>query len=406
MNADNYLLNIPTQKIKYGLTRTIDLLNLCGNPQKEIFSIQILGTNGKGSTCAFLNNVFTNAKYRVGLFTSPHLIDYKERIQINNQKITSESIEIFLNKYRAHFARLSPSFFEIMTVLAMWYFKQKRVDIAILETGLGGKLDSVTACNNQILGFTNIDLDHQEILGTSITKIAEQKTQAICDESQKIFSVQQTKSVNKILLNRCKEKKTYYLNNITPVQNHNKYLKGKHQQTNAGLAKAIAEYCSLHSSFHLTQKQINEGLRNAMWPGRFEIINKQPTVIYDVAHNNAGITSFIQTYTKHIKTHKFNTKYLLCGFEANKKINKSLSLLNNIFDKIICTETGIRKSKRSQEILKYFDFSKRTNIQNIKKAFAYLAHHTEENDLICVLGSHYFGPYIYDAINKSFANKE
>ena len=85
MNADNYLLNIPTQKIKYGLTRTIDLLNLCGNPQKDIFSIQILGTNGKGSTCAFLNNVFIEAKYKVGLFTSPHLIDYKERIQINSR---------------------------------------------------------------------------------------------------------------------------------------------------------------------------------------------------------------------------------------------------------------------------------------------------------------------------------
>ena len=406
MKVDQYLLNIPSQKIKYGLTRTRELLKLCGDPHNDFFSIQILGTNGKGSTCAFLNNIFIQANYRVGLFTSPHLVDYKERIQVNSTHIPIRAIEIFLKKHQKQLDALSPSFFEIMTVLAVWYFKHKKVDVAILETGLGGKLDSVTACNNQILGFTNIDIDHQEILGNSIHEIAVQKTLAINNSSQKVFSVLQKKSVEKVLLDRCKTKKVFCLNQISPIKTNKLHLKGKHQKINAGLAKAIAEHCATKSTFNIKEDQILNSLSDTLWPGRFEIINFNPTIIYDVAHNNAGIKSFIATYSKHVKRKKYTKKYLLCGFQVNKNINKTIILLNDLFDEIICTETGIRSSKKSEEMLHYFDCEKGKNIQNVKEALTYLISTATQNDLICVLGSHYFGPYIYKEVNKSFANKD
>ena len=406
MNTDQYLLNIPSQKIKYGLSRTKKLLKTCNNPEKDMFTIQIVGTNGKGSTCAFLNNIFISAQYKVGLFTSPHLIDYKERIQINNKQISSQEVAIFLKQHKDNFQNISPSFFEIMTVMALWYFKRSKVDLAILETGLGGKLDSVTACNNQIVGFTSIDLDHQEIVGKTIQDIAIQKSSAVQEASQVAFSIKQQKAVGKILNKRCKKQRATYFDNIPKTDYNCKHLQGTHQKYNAGLAQAIAKHCSTMNFFNIKDQNIKKGLDYTKWPGRFEILNIKPTIIFDVAHNNAGIKSFIQTYLKYIKSGNYATKYILCGFEANKEIQDSIILLNNLFDKIICTETGIRKSKKCGDFLQFFDISKRKSIKHVGDAFTYLQNNAQKNDIICVLGSHFFGPYIYEQFNKSFAYKE
>ena len=169
------LLSINSKKIKYGLTRTKKLLHACGNPQKKLLSIQIVGTNGKGTTAAMLANVCINNNYKTGLFTSPHLVSLNERIRINHQNIPDYIIDNFLLIHKKAINIIQPSFFEIMTVLSLYYFVQEKVDIAILETGLGGALDSVTAARCNAVVFTPIDYDHMSILGDSLQKIAAQK---------------------------------------------------------------------------------------------------------------------------------------------------------------------------------------------------------------------------------------
>ena len=195
----DWLLSVPSKKIKYGLGRTEQLLLDCGHPHNHFFKIQILGTNGKGSVAAFLMKALQDAGYKVGMFTSPHLLKINERIRINNQLIKDKEIQSFLSQYKNKIKSLDLSFFEVMTVMSAWYFNKKNVDIAILETGLGGRLDSVTACRGNMLLFTSISMDHHEILGNSIKKIAYEKSSAIKNAQQNLISVDQTTEIKSTL---------------------------------------------------------------------------------------------------------------------------------------------------------------------------------------------------------------
>ena len=291
MKAEKYLLNIPTQKIKFGLKRTKDMLKAVGNPEKNIFSIQILGTNGKGSTSAILSNILSQ-KYKVGLYTSPHLVKIQERIKINNKNIDNIDINFFLEAYKKQIEKIKPSFFEIMTVLAVWYFNKEKVDIAILETGLGGRLDSVTACKNKILAFTNISMDHEGLLGKTLVAISNEKAGAILSQNQKVFSVKQKTSVLKIIKKHLENKNNKNYNVCKPVKYKLNLLKGEHQRINAGLANKIAKYLSTTTHSKINNKNIVFGTKHATWPGRFEQISKKPEIIFDVAHNNDGLKAF------------------------------------------------------------------------------------------------------------------
>ena len=402
MNIEKKLFKISTHKIKWGLNRTKKLLKACGNPEKNILSIQVAGTNGKGSTSAMLANIFQK-KYKVGLFTSPHLIDFKERIRINFITIDTKHVKLFLNNFKQEIELIQPSFFEIMTVLSLWYFKKKNVDLAILETGLGGRLDSVTACENIITAFTNIDLDHQSILGKTISLIAQEKAGAITSHTQYIYSVEQHKKVTNLI------KKQAYLFKLSPVIIKNnfkikklKHLDGRHQQINASLAFAIADKLYIEKFSKITKEDIIDGIVNASWPGRFQTLQKNPTIIFDVAHNNAGLKSFIATLKSFIIKNNIKKKFLICAFEDNKNIKQQLKKLNSLFDIIVCTETAIKKSMSCKKLSQAFN-NKVSYNKDIKQALSSTINLATENDLLCIIGSHYFGPHINMIFNKSFA---
>ena len=174
-NLSKYLFSLESKGIKLGLERTYDMLEACGNPHESLTSIQILGTNGKGSTASIIAQILKKAGYKVGLYTSPHLNKLNERVRINGKAISDQDISNFIKTYKNKINNLSASFFEVMTALAVWYFHKNKVDIAILETGLGGRLDSVSACKSELLVFTSISLDHQHILGDTIEEIAKEK---------------------------------------------------------------------------------------------------------------------------------------------------------------------------------------------------------------------------------------
>ena len=397
------LLNISSKKIKYGLERTNKLLELCDVLDGQFFKIQIIGTNGKGTVAAFLTKALLDSGYQVGTYTSPHLLKANERIRVNGKQISDNDIQKFISKHRQSINNIKPSFFEIMTVLALWFFKKKQIQIAILETGLGGKHDSVTACNAEVLLFTSISMDHHKILGNTIKKIALEKAQAITHKKQILISMNQEKNVKKILISQAKK----YHNTIDFLDKKQdisfclKHLYGKHQEQNANLAHYCLQQLKNHKIINTSHKQVQESINNTKWPGRFQIILKKPLIIYDVAHNKASLGGFLQAFLSFSKIKTKKRKYLMCAFEHNKKIISSLQKYENKFDQIICTETNIRQSMTTKELSKPFkNKQKIILIQDIDNAMKYIKKNATSCDIIAIIGSHFIAP----SINRNFKN--
>jgi len=400
MNYIQYLLNIPTQKIKYGLSRTHKLLTVCGNPEKSVQTIQVVGTNGKGSVSALISNILMQSNNSIGLYTSPHLVSINERIRINFQSIQNSYIELFFKNYFEEIKKIKPSFFEIMTALALWYFKKKNVDYAVLETGLGGRLDSVTACNNDYIVFTPISIDHSEILGSNITKIAKEKFGSINKNTKQCISIIHSQLVNNILNAQAKKFniKVNYLSTKTENNIRIKYLRGIHQYNNALLAKHAISVFEKHEKIDLKEKNILYGIKTTFWPGRFQTINKKPKIIFDVCHNDQGIQTFKNTVKENYKEQQ--NKYLICGFEYNKKIEKAINSTAKLFTEIVCTEAGVRKSMSAKTIQKILEDKNNTTKKSINDSLDYLYEKINHDDVIFIIGSHFFAP----ALSKRYKN--
>ena len=400
-------INIPSAKIKYGLDRTYQFLELCDNPQKKISSIQIIGTNGKGTVAAMLTNILKDYGYKVGTFTSPHLVHINERITINNHHISDEKIYHFLNNYYNKANSIEPSFFELMTVMAMWYFSREKVDIAILETGLGGRLDSITACENSILVFTSISMDHHNILGSSLKKIISEKARAIINSSQECISFNQGKKINEILQ---KHAQKYNINiDFIDIQDNMfdlKCLQGNHQVLNAHLAKAAAVKVFRRDNINININKIINSINNTSWYGRFQIIQNQPTIIYDVAHNNASLLSFINCFSNFVNEKIYNKKYLIIAFEDNKKIKTVLRKYEKYFDYIICSETNVRNSMSCEKMRSIFSENKNISYNNnLYNSIVNSVYKLESKDIMAIIGSHFIAPTIQKIFENCFAQK-
>ena len=402
MLSKSFLLSIDSKKIKYGLTRTLDLLKACGNPEKKLLSIQIIGTNGKGSTAAMLSNVLIHNSYNVGLFTSPHLVHINERIRINNKNISNDFVDFFIEKYKLDIGRIKPSFFEIMTVMSLCYFEQHRVDVAILETGLGGALDSVTAANAGMLVFTPIDYDHMSILGNSLKEIAKEKAGAIQTQEQLLISCVQRNSVKQILNCVAKENdnKILYLKpNLSNLKRFS-FLQVEHQRYNALLVEYILK--NVQHQYGLSCSNIIRYIEQTQWPGRIQYLHYNPSVIFDVAHNNHSLQGFISYFKKRRK--EYNKAFLIIGFEQGKSIHAELPLLYDLFDSVDCTETNIRNSMSANELFALSKPLKKDIFlnQNALKIIKSRIQEAHKQDVVVILGSHYFAPHINDVYKNCF----
>lgn len=405
----SFLLSINSAKIKFGLDRTNALLQACSNPHTKLYSIQIVGTNGKGSTSAMLANALSSKKIKIGHFTSPHLIDLTERIRINNTCITNQYIDHFINNYKDTILNIGASFFEIMSVMAMQYFVDNDVDVAILETGLGGRLDSISAMHSRGLLFTSISMDHMNILGNSIETIAREKAGAITKHTQWIVSTSQENAVIKILNKYAKNQENlinyiysdYYFNDTNICKN----LPGKHQIQNANLAYAALQIlCKELTIFNRYQFK-KRLILDTYWPGRIQKIHSTPDIIFDVAHNIEGIDAFNKYFN--IIQSRYKKKYLVIGFESTKNINKILNQLVCNFDCIIITETQI-KSSMSAELI-YESIINKNNIivnKNAYKAITNTKNKASKSDVIVILGSHYFGNVLNNIFKNCFDNQD
>lgn len=393
MNEEQYLFSLESRGIKLGLQRTIQLLKDCGSPHKKIKIIQIIGTNGKGSTSAILSQLL-QADFSVGLYTSPHLLSFQERIRVNGASIKIKEVQRFLKKYKNVIEKTKASFFEVMTVMATWYFANKNVDYAVMETGLGGKFDSVSACNAGLYGITSISMDHMHILGSDLKSITQEKVGGIQPNSI-IFSSPQDKiiktEINKHCLNYNCKSKFIKINQKLELS-----LSGIHQKENASLAIDIFKY--INPSYK--PKSISKILSLIKWFGRNQIIRESPKVIFDVAHNEAGIFSFINNMKN--ENLKFNKKYLLLSIQKNKSFINAANIINNMFDEIIYSKTSDSKSMDFSQIKSFLPNC--IYIENPIKSIQYILEKSEKDDFIGIIGTHYWGTSVNQVFNISFDN--
>ena len=393
-DVEKYLFSLETKGIKLGLSRTKELLKECGSPHKNIPIIQVLGTNGKGSTSAILYKLLS-LEHKVGLYTSPHLYSFCERIRYSGRSISLSEVQEYLNKYQSIIENINASFFEVMTVMAIWYFSKKNADYAILETGLGGQFDSVTACEAGLFAITSISIDHSHILGDSLESITKEKIAAVHPFS-KVYSVMQSSNLNRLIKEHCKRNQS----NLTFVDTNHKLklsLKGAHQQENASLALKIANNLLTNQN----SETIDRCLRSVSWYGRNQLLCRRPDIIFDVAHNEEGIKSFLE-FLKTESEGKYLKKTLLFSIQKNKIIDNIAPELEKTFDKIVYSETNQKYSMDFQHIKKYF--SSAEHIKSPIDALEKITNNAQKDELIAIVGTHYWGQSIKSFFNICFDN--
>ena len=397
MNSIQYLLSIETRGIKLGLKRTHELMAACGSPQSDLPSIQVAGTNGKGSVSAMLANIFKTSNYKTGLFTSPHLVKVNERICINGIAISDGKIDLFIKTFKKQIEKTEATFFETITVMALWYFKKENVDIAILETGLGGRLDSVTVCEPLATVITPISLDHVEILGDTLSDIAFEKSGILKYNTPCISAIQKNEA-KEILVKEARKigAPIHFVTDIMPSK-YKVNIPGLNQLENAQLAVSTLKFLK---NFDISHASIVKGLNTVQWFGRNQQINKDPFIVFDVAHNVESILSFIEYFSSLGITGK---SVLIIALQARKNIKPLISTFQKVFCHIICTEAPGRNPMDCSVLGAFFTNIKQTEIiPDPEKAILHGIEKVSLGDGMAIIGSHCLGPAVSKVFKISF----
>lgn len=270
------------------------LLKILGHPEEGLNFIHLAGTNGKGSTAAALQAILQTAGFFPGLYTSPHLLDFRERFRVGGKMVTEKVLQRHLGVLLRAVARIPqssrPTFFEAATVLALKIFREARVDLVIWETGLGGRLDATNVVTPEVCVLTSLGKDHQAILGEGWAQIGREKA-GIVKKGIPVFSAPWPAAARRVLARRTQQLRSpWRVIPELPRRNHALPLAGRHQRQNFALAQAVARYLGI------PEKWIGKGLGQTIWPGRFTIFRSQPPWVLDGAHNLEGIQAALQTW--------------------------------------------------------------------------------------------------------------
>tara|TARA_Y100000746_G_scaffold180314_1_gene158158 strand:- start:515 stop:1705 length:1191 start_codon:yes stop_codon:yes gene_type:complete len=317
--------NVGGSAYKKDLTNINKLSKYLNNPHNSFKSVHIAGTNGKGSTAHMIASILQEGKYKVGLYTSPHLIDFRERIKINGVMIEKDFIVHFINENINFFNDNNFSFFEMTVGLAFEYFKMKSVDIAVIETGMGGRLDSTNIIFPEVSVITNISYDHVQFLGNSIEDIAREKAGIIKSGIPVVIGEKQNDIVN-IFINKAEEKKSrIFFAEDFDVNEYECELKGSYQNKNIKTAIAAIELLN-NSEISINEKNIKDGLnkiiQNTGIRGRWEIIENKPLIICDIAHNIDALSIVIND----LKLINSNKIHFVLGFVNDKNLDSIVDL--------------------------------------------------------------------------------
>lgn len=355
------------------------LLKKLGNPEKSLKVIHVAGTNGKGSVCAMLSSILKEAGYKAGMYTSPHLKDFRERFLINDKKISKEDFVKYFKKVKPFIT--TQTFFEVITTMAFLYFKTKKVDFLVCEVGLGGRLDATNVVRPIISVITNIGLEHQEYLGKTIERIAYEKAGII---KNKIPLVTGAKGpALNVIKKIAKKKNTKVYQDGKPIKGFPLKLKGDFQLVNASLAIEAIKVLNQYHNLKINKKIIKKGLLKTAWPGRLEFISKN--VLVDCAHNLDAIKA-LKKELKGIKK-DYKKLYLIIGILKDKDYKNMLKELTPLAQKVILVKARIPRALEPETLAK--QIKNPIIIKNPKKALIYAKKIAKKNELIVVTGSIY-----------------
>ena len=410
--AIQYLYQLQRYGIRPSLEVIDGLMEALGQPHQKIRSVHVGGTNGKGSTCAMLASILRAAGYKVGLYTSPHLIDFTERIQINGVPIPGESVAVLTDHIReASRPSLPPTFFEFTTAMAFLYFAQQQVDVAVVEVGMGGRFDATNVLNPLVSVITNVDYDHEVFLGTTIPQIAAEKAGIIKAYTPVITATSRPEAVQ-VIEETCLQKKArltllgrevwvdgrlasggsadfdYHGQKMT-LRHLVCPLLGRHQIINAGTVLAVAEVLA-NSGMEWSEASIREGLRSVRWEGRLEVVKREPLVLLDGAHNPAG-AKVLGNFLTEIKQVRKGRLLLVIGILADKNISGILKELVPCADQVILSRPDYSEAASLDELrkgLRGFSIPVIAK-ESIPEAVNFAMGRLLPQDILCVTGSLY-----------------
>ena len=370
------------QAYKADLSNITELCKKLDDPHKDLPFIHIAGTNGKGSVAHMLSSIFQEAGYQTGIYTSPHLIDFRERIKINGALIPEEFVIEFVNQNKTAFEKVGASFFEWTTALAFYYFKKQKTDINIIETGLGGRLDSTNIINPYLSVITSIGLDHQNILGNTLAEISREKAGIIKNNTPVVLGPQ-IKGHLSIFKEIAKTKNAplIFADNIKIETD----LQGNHQQHNG--STVFTAYHTLKNKFNLNTDYFKKGLKNVIkntgLRGRWEVLSEWPLTIADIGHNKQAFEFISQKLNKT----NFDKGYFVLGISDDKDIESIIGILPKKM-KYILTQPNNPRAMNVHELKKTMDkFNIDTVFENSIEAYKHVKSVAKKGDLIFIGGS-------------------
>ena len=415
INPSAYLESLNINKMRFGLKSITELLSRLGNPQKSYKTITIAGTNGKGSTAAMTASILHSAGYKVGLYTSPHLIDVRERITINGKKISLKKFNRTI-AYVKNKIQKPVTYFEFLTAVAFVYFQNQKIDIAVLEVGLGGRLDATNVYKPLVSVITNIAFDHTAYLGDTLESITYEKA-GIIKQNGVCLTAAKQKIVLDILENVClrrraklyrlgsdikikkqKDGSSTYRGLYHNIENLTIPLMGEHQLSNAALSLAAIELCSI-KGFPVDDTAIHTGLRNTHWEARLEILQKNPVFLLDGAHNPAGIDVLCRSLKNDFS---FNRLILIFGALADKDYRRMLEKIVPLASIIILTQIKTKRAVQVKALMGIVKKMRRSAIvtENVNQAIERAVFLAGKQDLICATGSFYLAGEVKQAFPK------
>jgi dihydrofolate synthase / folylpolyglutamate synthase len=403
--ALEYLYGLEELGIIFGLEHVSRILSLIDDPHKSLRAVHVAGTNGKGSVAAMVATIARRADYNTGLYTSPHLVSFTERIRVNGEPITEKEVveltQFIRGRVVAGDPAMSFTFFDFTTALAFEYFKRKGVDLAVVEVGLGGRLDSTNVLLPLVSVITNVALDHEDYLGTSVEAIAREKA-GIIKKGVPVVTGSRGAALD-VIRSATEEKDPYALGEAfsytkkaeqrmsynglaTTFDDLSVGLKGDHQLFNASLALCVVELLN-RKGLAIQQEAVREGLASVDWPGRLQLIpgaHGKPSILLDGAHNPDGSRSLAAFLKTHLKEGR---KILVFGVMKDKDFPTMLAVLLPEVDHLILTRPDIRRAADPAEVAHYAARALLTG--SVRDAVSEAFKIARPEDTIVVAGSFY-----------------
>ena len=412
--AIEWLFEVRRFGSKPGLKIIRYLLEKIGNPHNSFKSLHVTGTNGKGSTTAMTSSILVTAGYKVGMFASPHLISFTERIQINNKEITQEEVMGHISELKPIIEEMEkdpelrhPTFFEIITTIAFKHFAEREVDFAVLEVGMGGELDATNVVKALVSVVTNVSLEHTAVLGDTVEEIARKKG-GIIKKGGVLITATEDESVYEVLSNMCKARDSMIFRvgrdiTVEPVKPTNQGqlfnlkgfngeyrnlsipLMGKHQLTNAATAAAAVEALSFYG-IDTTEADIQVGLRNTRWPGRLETVATSPLVVLDGAKDIAAS----EAAAKAMSDFSYDKLTLVVSISSDKKVTEMMDNFSKVADRFIITAHSVQmRAAKPERIAREAEKHgvPYVVINDVKEAVKHAVDSSSSKDMVLVIGS-------------------